>query len=79
MHGGFLASVILRTISVHFSTTLAKYQQPHTLSLHVNFLRPATPGEAFLDVKDVKVGPGTSTVGVTLIQGGKERIVAYAT
>ena len=77
-HGGFLASLIFRTVQKHFDSTLKKYDQPHVYNLHINFVRPETAGNASLKVQDVKPGPSISVTHVTLEQNGKERVVAYA-
>ena len=79
IHGGYLASVILRAISDHFQSTLQDLDQPDTLTLHLEYLRPATAGSADLVVTDVKKGPHTSTIHVALSQGGKEKVAGYAT
>jgi len=36
-------------------------------------------GEAVIQIKDVRLGKGSCTVHVALVQGGKERVVGYAT
>ena len=74
-----MASIILNAISEHFRTTLSKFNQPHTITLHLEFLKPATAGVAFLEIKDTKVGGGTSTIHITLTQKGKEKVAGYAT
>lgn len=79
VHGGYLASVILRTVSDHFQTTLQHLNQPDTLTLHLEYLRSATAGNADLAIKDVKKGSQTSTLHITLSQGGKEKVAGYAT
>lgn len=79
VHGGYLASVVLRTVTEHFQTTLKHFNQPNTLTLHLEYLRSATAGSADLLVKDVKKGSQTSTVHISLSQGGKEKVAGYAT
>ena len=78
-HGGFSTSLLWHAVLKHFETTLAKYSQPDSISLHVEFLRPATLGEVSISVKDAKLGRGTSTVHARLVQGGKERVAGYVT
>ena len=79
IHGGYLASVILRAISDHFQSTLQDLDQPDTLTLHLEYLRPATAGSADLFIADVKKGPRTSTIHINLSQGGKQKVAGYAT
>jgi acyl-coenzyme A thioesterase PaaI-like protein len=77
-HGGFMVALVSRVIAEHFRTTLAKYAQPDTVSLHLEFVRPGTIGEARLHVKDVRLGKDSSVVHVSLVQGSKEKVVGYA-
>ena len=56
-----------------------RYNQPHTIAFHIEFLRPTAVGDATVMIKDVRIGKGTSTVHASLVQGGKERCVVYAT
>jgi len=74
-----LFSLLSKVIALHYRTTLQKYDQPDTVAMHVELLRPAPLGEAKVVVKDVRLGKGSSTVHVALVQGGKERVVGYAT
>lgn len=78
-HGGYLFSLLWKVIAEHYRTTLGKYDQPDTVAMHIEFLRPASLGEAVVQVKDVRPGKGSSTVHIALVQGGKERVVGYAT
>jgi len=78
-HGGYLNALILKTTSLHFSTTLAHTCQPVTIALHVEYLRPATFGEVALKVRDSKLGRTSSTVHVSVSQGDKDKAVAYVT
>ena len=71
--------MILQTISEHFKGTLRDLNQPDTLTVHFEYLRPATAGNVDIAIKDVKKGSQTSTVHISLSQGGKERVAAYAT
>ncbi|KAI1382923.1 thioesterase-like superfamily-domain-containing protein [Hypoxylon trugodes] len=78
-HGGVVTSVFLRVAATHFCTTLAAQNQPHTISLHVEFLRRTQEGPAKLVVRDVKLGRQTSTIHITLSQDGREEVVGYLT
>jgi acyl-coenzyme A thioesterase PaaI-like protein len=78
-HGGFMVALCWRAIGEHFRTTLASYAQPDTVALHSEFLRPGVLGDAKVVVKDVRLGKGSSTVGFALVQGGKEKVLGYAT
>ena len=71
--------MILRTISEHFQGTLRDLNQPDTLTVHLEYLRPATAGNADIAIKDEKKGSQTSTVHFSLSQGGKEKVAGYAT
>ena len=55
--------------------------QPHTITLHLTFVRRTSVGPATFTVYDTKVGRQTSTVGVTLTQGpsASEEVVGYIT
>lgn len=76
-HGGYQATMIAHTAQKHFSTTLKHRGQPHSFNMHIMFLRPVIAGKAELEVKDLKLGPGVSTIQVIITQGGKERVAAY--
>nr|POE63592.1 hypothetical protein CFP56_04495 [Quercus suber] len=78
-HGGYVTSVLQRAVKKHFDTTLAKQNQPHTLTLHLDFLRRTEVGNALITIKDVKLGRQTSVVHVTLSQGSREEVVGYIT
>jgi acyl-coenzyme A thioesterase PaaI-like protein len=55
-HGGQMITLMWEAVGIHFRTTLWKYQQPDTLSCHVEFLRTAMAGEAKVVVEDVSLG-----------------------
>ncbi|KAI0160832.1 thioesterase-like superfamily-domain-containing protein [Hypoxylon sp. FL1284] len=78
-HGGVVTSVFLRVAATHFRTTLAAQNQPHTISLHVEFLRRTQEGAATLAVRHVKLGRQTSTIHLSLLQEGREEVVGYLT
>lgn len=65
--------------SMHFRTTLAKQNQPHTITLHIEFLRRAEVGPANFSVRDVKLGQQTSTIQIILTQRGREEAVCLVT
>ncbi|KAL8747428.1 MAG: hypothetical protein Q9190_000689 [Brigantiaea leucoxantha] len=65
------------TYSLHFSTTHASQHQPHTIALHLSFLRRTSSGPARLTIKDEKLGRRTSTIHVSLSQdSGHDRAAA---
>jgi acyl-coenzyme A thioesterase PaaI-like protein len=70
---------LLQAVSTHFSTSLAKQNQPHTIALHVEFLRRTQAGPATFIIEDVKLGRQASVVHVHMSQDGRDEIVAYAT
>ncbi|KAI4093230.1 MAG: hypothetical protein LQ344_003057 [Seirophora lacunosa] len=83
-HGGFVTSCFLSTASLHFSTTHARRNQPHTITLHLTFLRRTSVGPAHLCVRDVKLGKRTSTVHISLAQASdastaEPSVVGYLT
>ncbi|KAI1133568.1 thioesterase-like superfamily-domain-containing protein [Nemania abortiva] len=78
-HGGIVTATILRVAATHFSTTLSKQNQPHTITLHAEFLRRTRSGLANFTVKDVKLGRQTSTIHISLAQDGREEVVVYVT
>jgi hypothetical protein len=69
----------MRVASLHFATTLARQNQPHTITLHLDFLRRTQIGPATFVVKDVKLGRQTSVIHVTLLQDNREEVVGYIT
>ncbi|KAI0109703.1 thioesterase-like superfamily-domain-containing protein [Nemania sp. FL0031] len=78
-HGGIVTATLLRVAATHFSTTLSKQNQPHTITLHAEFLRRTSAGPATFTVKDVKLGRQTSTIHISLAQDGREEVVVYVT
>ena len=73
-HGGIVASNILTTVKLHFDTVLRYYQQPHTITLHLEYLRRTSTGPAIITIQNTKLGRRTSTVHITLIQDtGKDK------
>ncbi|MCO1654539.1 thioesterase family protein [Pseudonocardia humida] len=71
-NGGYLMSLALRA-----ATCALPGIEPITATAH--FLRPGLVGPARLDVEVVKRGRTTSTAGVALVQGGKERVRTLVT
>lgn len=67
-HGGIVASTVLAAVKLHFQTTLASYNQPHTITLNLEFLRRTSTGPAIISIQNVKLGRRTSTVHVVLTQ-----------
>ncbi|KAF2090519.1 hypothetical protein K490DRAFT_24029, partial [Saccharata proteae CBS 121410] len=78
-HGGFVTSTFLRVARTHFETTLAAQNQPHTITLHLEFLRRTQVGPATFTVKDAKLGRQTSVIHVSLVQDGRDEVVGYIT
>jgi hypothetical protein len=76
-HGGYVTSCFLEVANKHFNTTLSKQNQPHTFTIHLEFPRRTEVGPAIFKVKDVKLGRQTSTIHISLIQHGREEVVAY--
>lgn len=78
-HGGFVTACFLRVASTHFSTTLSSQNQPHTITLHLEFLRRTQAGPATFIVRDTKLGRQTSVVHISLSQDNREEVVGYLT
>ncbi|EME80165.1 uncharacterized protein MYCFIDRAFT_31682 [Pseudocercospora fijiensis CIRAD86] len=78
-HGGYVTATVQRAVKKHFDTTLAKQDQPHTLALHLDFLRRTQTGPVKISIQDVKLGRQTSVVHITLSQDGREEVVGYIT
>jgi len=78
-HGGYVTACFQQVVRKHFDTTLRKQNQPHTITLHLDFLRRTQLGHATFNVKDVKLGRQTSVVHVTLVQDDREEVVGYIT
>ncbi|KAH4206112.1 hypothetical protein HBI95_124290 [Parastagonospora nodorum] len=78
-NGGYVTGLILQVVKTHFATSLAKQDQPHTIALHVEFLRRTQAGIATFKVDDVKLGRQASIVHVSMEQDGRQEIVAYVT
>lgn len=82
-HGGFVTSCFLSATALHFSTTHATANQPHTIALHLTFLRRTSIGPARFLIRDVKLGRRTSTIHVSLTQGEEDNaepsVVGYLT
>jgi hypothetical protein len=58
-HGGYLFSLLWKAIAEHYRTTLKSYDQPDTVAMHVELLRPVPLGEAVIQIKDVRLGKGS--------------------
>ncbi|KAI9745477.1 MAG: hypothetical protein M1818_001011 [Claussenomyces sp. TS43310] len=86
-HGGFVTSCFLQVAATHFGTTLSAQKQPHTITLHLDFLRRTGVGPATFTVTDVKLGRQTSVIHVALAQAqghdpaahARQEVVGYLT
>lgn len=65
--------------STHFNTTLSSQNQPHTIALHLSFLRRTQVGPALFTVKTLKLGRQTSILSISLSQDGIEEAVCTLT
>lgn len=63
-----MTSCILRVASIHFRTTLARCNQPHTIALHLSFLRRSAVGRATFIVSAAKIGRTVSVVQISVAQ-----------
>jgi hypothetical protein len=82
-HGGFVTATFLKVAQAHFNCTLSSQDQPHTIALHLDFLRRTQAGAALFTVRDTKLGRQASVIHVTLSQGSssnpREEVVGYIT
>lgn len=82
-HGGFVTAVFLTVAQAHFNGTLISQNQPHSIALHLDFLRRTQVGAALFTVRDTKLGRQASVIHVTLSQGSpsdaREEVVGYIT
>jgi hypothetical protein len=69
----------MQVASTHFNTTLSSQNQPHTIGLHLDFLRRTQAGAALFTVKDTKLGRQASVIHIVLTQEGREEVVSYIT
>jgi len=76
-HGGYVTSCFLKVAQKHFNTTLRKQNQPHTMTLHLEFPKRTEVGAAKFLIKDVKLGRQTSMIHISLIQNGREEVMGY--
>lgn len=77
-HGGVVCANFLAVAKLHFETTLAAQNQPHTIAFHVDFLRRTQSGPCFFTVTDTKLGRQTSIIHISMSQG-REEVVGYIT
>jgi acyl-coenzyme A thioesterase PaaI-like protein len=68
-HGGVVCANLLAVTSLHFKTTLSSQNQPHTIAIHVDYLRRTEQGPVFFSVTDTKLGRQTSIIHISLSQG----------
>lgn len=78
-HGGFIVTMYMNVAAKHFATTLRRYNQPHTMILHIEFLRRTIRGPVEFAVRDVKLGRKTSVIHLAMAQGGEEKSLCYIT
>ncbi|KAK9782014.1 putative Thioesterase-like superfamily-domain-containing protein [Seiridium cardinale] len=78
-HGGVVTSVLQSVARKHFLTTLQSQNQPDCITLHVDFVQRTSVGPAVVKVQDLKLGRQTSTVQLTLTQGGRNEVMAVLT
>ena len=72
--------MFLRVAEAHFKSTLSQQNQPHTIALHLDFLRRTQAGPALFTVQDKKLGRQASVIHVSLSQGDRpEEVVGYIT
>lgn len=78
-HGGYLNTVIMKSVALHFHTTLKQFNQRDAISLHFEYLRPTALGEVRVHIRELRASKAVSTVNFSLQQNGRERVVGYTT
>jgi acyl-coenzyme A thioesterase PaaI-like protein len=78
-HGGFVTAVFMAVAKAHFNSTLSLQKQPHTIALHLDFLRRTQAGPALFTVRDTKLGRQATVIHVTLSQNSREEVVGFVT
>lgn len=63
-----MTACFLQVATAHFKSTHSSRHQPHTINLHLDFLRRTQTGPALFRVEDTKLGRQTSIIHVTLSQ-----------
>ncbi|OBT67388.1 hypothetical protein VE03_03071 [Pseudogymnoascus sp. 23342-1-I1] len=79
LHGGHIAAAVQLAAQTHFTTTLAAQNQPDIFTLHLDFLLACAPEALQITVVDLKVGKGTSTIQLQVMQKDKLKVIAIAT
>lgn len=79
LHGGYVAAAIQLAAQTHFTTTLAVQNQPDILTLHLDFLLACVCQEMQITIFDLKLGRGTSTIQLQVMQNDKLKVIATAT
>lgn len=79
-----MTSCFQKVAALHFHRTLSSQNQPHCMTLHLEFLRRTSAGPALFTVHDAKLGKQTSTIHITLSQQdgssqGRKEVVGYLT
>lgn len=67
----------MQVAETHFAKTLSRQNQPHSITLHLEFVRRTEVGEATFKVRDVKLGRLASTIHISLFQNGREEVLGY--
>lgn len=68
-NGGYILALLLHAV-------LQEAAHPDALSIAITYFRPATPGPADINVREVRAGRRVSTYDAVLVQEGKE--IAHA-
>lgn len=76
-HGGYVTACFMQVAKTHFASTLSKQNQPHTITVHLEFVRRTQVGPATFKVRDIKLGRQTSTIHIALVQNGREEVLGY--
>lgn len=74
-----MAAIVHLAAATHFTTTLSSQNQPDVLSLHLDFLRTCTHDPFTINITDLKIGKGSSTIQLHVGQNGELKVLALAT
>ncbi|KAM0226976.1 hypothetical protein ACHAPO_011924 [Fusarium lateritium] len=79
LNGGCIAAVIHSAAVKHFTTALAKYDQPDVLTLHIEYLRYCTTETLDINILELKRGSSHCTIQLQVLQNEQLKVVGLAT
>ncbi|EXA32931.1 hypothetical protein FOVG_15904 [Fusarium oxysporum f. sp. pisi HDV247] len=79
LNGGCIAAVIHSVAVKHFTTTLAKYDQPDVLTLHLEYLRYCSTEKLDINILELKRGSSHCTIQLQVLQNEQLKAIGLAT